>query len=133
MKKTPVHLIKTENKKVLVVEDDRGTLEAISFKLRQNNIPADQSPNGEDALEKIKKTKYDLVLLDLLLPKKSGFDFLRAVKSDPGGKKQKIIVFTNLSEEYDRTVKDMGASFYILKATTSINKLVEMIKNELGK
>ncbi|MCL5004664.1 MAG: response regulator [Patescibacteria group bacterium] len=121
-----------KNKKILFVEDDLPTIEAVAFKLSQRGIIADAALNGEEAIERLKREKYDLVLLDLLLSKKSGFDVLREIKNNGQSKNAKIIVLSNLGQEDNmRKAMELGASDYIIKSDVNIHTLTERIINEL--
>ena len=123
----------TMMKKILIVEDDQPTIEAMAFILNKRSIRADTALNGEEAIERLKKEKYDLVLLDLLLPKKNGFEVIKAVKTNGFSKNAKILVFSNLGQKEDiEKAMALGADDYIIKADTGINKLVERIVKELN-
>lgn len=119
-------------KKILIIEDDLPTLEAISLKLAQKGIIADTALNGEEALERLKKAKYNLILLDLLLPKKSGFDVLKEIKTGVDLNGARIIVLSNLGQEENiAKAKSLGADNYIIKADINIDELTEKIIREL--
>ena len=123
----------TMMKKILIVEDDQPTIEAMAFILNKRSIRADTALNGEEAIERLKKEKYDLVLLDLLLPKKNGFEVIKAIKTNGFSKNAKILVFSNLGQKEDiEKAMALGADDYIIKADTGINKLVERIVKELN-
>lgn len=121
-----------KDKKVLIVEDDLPTLEAVSFKLAKKDIVADTALNGEEAIERLKREKYDLILVDLLLPKKSGFEVIKEIKTNGKSKGAKIIVFSNLGQEEDiKKAMELGTMAYFIKSDVSINELVEKILKEL--
>jgi len=122
-----------QTKKILLVEDDLPTLEALAFKLSQRGIIAGTALNGEEAIERIKREKYDLILLDLLLPHKSGFDVLKETRSNGYLKDTKIIVLSNLGQEdnIQRAIQ-LGANDYIVKSDVKINDLAERIVRELA-
>ena len=123
----------TMMKKILIVEDDQPTIEAMAFILNKRSIRADTALNGEEAIVRLKKEKYDLVLLDLLLPKKNGFEVIKAIKTNGFSKNAKILVFSNLGQKEDiEKAMALGADDYIIKADTGINKLVERIVKELN-
>lgn len=120
-----------QQKKILIVEDDLPTIDALAFKLSQKGILASTALNGEEAIERLKREKYDLVLLDLLLPKKSGFEVLEELKTNGLSKNARVIVISNLGQEDNiKKAMAMGASDYILKTDISINDLVERIIKE---
>lgn len=121
-----------QHKKILIVEDDLPTIDAVAFKLSQKGISASTALNGEEAIERLKREKYDLVLLDLLLPKKSGFEVLEELKANGQSKNAKVIVISNLGQEDNvKKAMSMGASDYILKTDISISGLIERIEKEV--
>lgn len=118
-------------KKVLIVEDETSMQQVLSSKVKQLGFEVVQAIDGEEAITKFKKSKPDLILLDIVLPKKSGFDVLQELKL-----KQKvttpIIILTNLGQENDiKTGKELGAVDYILKANVSLRDLMAKINNYL--
>ncbi|MFA4890595.1 MAG: response regulator [Candidatus Paceibacterota bacterium] len=121
-----------ENKKILIVEDDLPTIDALAFKLNKKGISASTALNGEEAIERLKRGKYDLVLLDILLPKKNGFEVIKEIRTNGQSKNAKIIIFSNLGQE-DNVEKAMklGANGYIVKANIGINELSDKIIEEL--
>ncbi|MEK7553604.1 MAG: response regulator [Patescibacteria group bacterium] len=120
------------NKRILIVEDDLPTIEAVAFKLSQKGIIASTALDGEEAIKRIKREKYDLILLDLLLPKKSGFEVLQELKNDSQSAGAKVIVLSNMGQEDNvRRALDLGANDYIVKSDININKLTERIMREL--
>ncbi len=122
-----------QNKKILIVEDDLPTMEAVAFKLGQKGIIASTALDGEEAIKRIKREKYDLILLDLLLSKKTGFEVLQELKNNGQSANAKIIVFSNLGQENNvRRAMDLGANDYIVKSDININKLTEKIIKELA-
>lgn len=121
-----------QNKKILLVEDDLPTIEAVAFKLSQRGIIAATALNGEEAIERLKREKYDLILLDLLLPKKSGFEVLQEIKNNGQSKNAKIIILSNLGQEDNvKKAMNLGASDYIVKSDINIHTLTERIIREL--
>lgn len=121
-----------KNKKVLIVEDDLPTIEAVAFKLSRKGIVAGTALNGEEAIERLKREKYDLILLDLLLPEKNGFKVIKEIKTSSQSKNAKIIVFSNLGQEENiKKAMQFGADDYIVKSDIKINDLVEKILKEL--
>lgn len=114
------------------MEDDLPTIEALAFKLSQRGIIVGTALDGEEAIKRIKREKYDLILLDLLLPKKSGFEVLQELKNDGQSKNAKVIVLSNMGQEDNvRKAMELGASDYIVKSDININKLTERIIREL--
>jgi len=104
------------NKNILIVEDDRNISKLIKFNLEKEGCDAFAVPNGEDALEHLKRFSADLVILDIMLPKMDGFEVCRRIKQDPKLKNIPIIMLTAKGEEVDRIVGlELGADDYIVK------------------
>ena len=92
--------------------------------------------DGEEALGFLKSSKPDLILLDLILPKKSGFEVMEEMRNDPQMPSQElpIIIISNLGQPEDISRgQELGAIEYFVKAKTSIDELVEKIKSFLKK
>src|SRR3989344_3964847 len=109
--------------KILIVEDEEVLLEVLKEKLEEDDYDVRIARDGEEAISVTKTFKPDLILLDLLLPKKSGFDVLRALRSDLDLKTLKVVVLSNLSD--DQQVKEalsLGARDYFVKGQDPINQ-----------
>ncbi len=119
----------TENNiKILIAEDDFPMAHILKLKLSALGFIADHATNGEQAMEFIGKNKYDVVLLDLRMPKKNGFEVIQEIRANPLWKHIKIFVLSNLGqkEDLDKAL-DMGADAYLVKADTSIQDLLTKI------
>lgn len=102
--------------RILVVDDEPDLLELVRFNLAQAGFTVDTAPAGRDALEKIRRSPPDLVVLDLMLPDLSGNDIARQVRSDPALAELPILMLTAKSEEVDRIVGfELGADDYVTK------------------
>ena len=120
------------NKKILVVEDDKFLRKVYESKLPKEGFIVVSAGDGEAGLAAIKKESPDLILLDLIMPKMTGFDVLAAIKKDPTLAKIPIIVLSNLGQEEDTIkAKALGASDFLIKSNYSIKEVVEKIKNQL--
>jgi phosphate regulon transcriptional regulator PhoB len=102
--------------KILVVDDEKDILELITYNLQKEGFYVEVSPDGEDALKKIRSDRFDLVLLDLMLPGMQGMEICRNLKSGDGTAPIPIIMLTAKSEELDKVLGlEMGADDYITK------------------
>ena len=121
-------------KYVLVVEDDPFYSKIYKTKLAKENLNAQLAGNGDIALKIIKESGLPaLILLDLVMPGKDGFETLKELKADAAMKDVPVIVLSNLSQEEDiKRVMDMGASEYLIKANTSIQTVVDRMRESLG-
>lgn len=119
--------------KVLVVEDERSLNQAYVLVLKKAGYDVYNAFNGEEAYEIFMAEKPKLVLLDLRMPKMSGVDFLRKLRPDKNHPDTRIIVFSNYDEqtEVDKAFR-YGASRYILKAWSSPNELIKLVKETLA-
>ena len=121
-----------ENKiKILLVEDDRFISEIYYRKLTENGFDVKLAQDGIEAISFFKDFRPDLVLLDVMLPKKSGWEVLRDIK-DIKDSEAKVIMLTNLGEkEKIKQAQEMGADDYLVKASLTPSELVEIIKDKI--
>ena len=122
--------------KVLLVEDDPFLSSLLKNRLQKEGLEVTLARDGEEALNSLKSGKPDLILLDLILPKKSGFEVMEEMRSDPQMQFQElpIIIISNLGQPEDISRgQALGAIEYFVKAKTSIDELVEKIKGFLEK
>ncbi len=117
-------------KNILIVEDERPLSHALEMKLKAQGFTTKVVMNGQDALSELANGKYDMVLLDLIMPIMDGFGVLEEMKS----KKLKVpvIVLSNLGQDEDRTkTKALGAVDYFVKSNTPIAEILERVKSAL--
>ena len=100
-------------KKVLVVDDERLIVKGLKFSLQQEDMEVDAAYDGEEALELAKKTEYDIVLLDVMLPKMDGFEVCQQIREFSN---MPIIMLTAKGDDMDKILGlDYGADDYITK------------------
>ncbi len=117
-------------KRILIVEDEKPMARALELKLNHSGFETVIASDGEAALDNLKKQKFDLVLLDLMIPKIDGFGVIKAMKEN--GDKTPVIVASNLGQEDDaHKAKTLGAKWYFVKSDTPINKIVDYIVGTL--
>jgi len=117
-------------KKILIAEDERPMANAVKFKLEKEGIEAEIAVNGQETIDLLKKEKFDLVILDIIMPVKDGFTVLKEMRES--GINVPAIIASNLSQLEDiKKAKELGAVGYFIKSDTSINDVVEKIKNAL--
>lgn len=91
-----------KNKKILLVEDEADIAETYEMKLGANNFIVEIATDGDEGMEKIRSFRPDLILLDIVMPKKDGFDLLEELRSEPEEiKKIPIVVLSNLASPID--------------------------------
>lgn len=117
-------------KRILLVEDDQFQRQAEEALLRIRGFEVTIAVDGEDALRQLEKTERpDLIVLDLIMPKLSGFEVLKRVKENPETASIPVIVLSNLSQESDRRqVLEAGAVEYLVKANMTLKEVVERIE-----
>ncbi|MCD6550619.1 response regulator [bacterium] len=123
-----------KQKKILMVEDDPFFRKLCVRLLKDQGFLVVIADNGEEGLEKIKKEKPDLILLDVILPKMTGFEVLEAVRKipDPEIANTPTMFLSNLySEEELQKAKDLKAKAYLVKANTGSDELLEKIERIL--
>lgn len=119
----------TQAIKILVAEDDKFLLKIYQTKLAKEGFNILIASDGEEAIQMVKSEKPSLVILDLLLPKKSGFEVLAEIKADPVTKDIPVIISSNLGQDADveKGLK-LGAADYMIKANLSITEVMDKIK-----
>lgn len=117
-------------KKILLVEDDEFLSVLIKNKLLKRGVSVLYAKDGEEAIKVLEKNKPDLILLDLILPKMSGFEVMRRMRENPQIESIPIIVISNLGQPEDvQKGKNLGAIEYFVKAKISIDDLINNILN----
>ncbi|NOR38805.1 MAG: response regulator [Candidatus Thorarchaeota archaeon] len=122
----------TSRKKILVVDDERITTQLVQAFLEPEGFEVVLAYDGVEALEVARAEKPDLILLDIVLPRKDGFDVCEELRSDPDFKDVRILMFTakGLSQDVERG-RQVGADEYIIKPFSGKN-LLAIIKKQLG-
>ncbi|MFH0959689.1 MAG: response regulator transcription factor [Pseudomonadota bacterium] len=102
--------------KILVVDDEEDILELVSYNLTKENFQVTCVTSGEEALSRLEKETYDIILLDLMLPGRDGLDTCRALKSNPETCNTPIVMITAKSEDADVVLGlELGAEDYVTK------------------
>ena len=118
------------SKCILIVDDEKPLAKALELKLTHEGLTATAVYNGADAIDALKSDKYDLVLLDLVMPQKDGFKVLQDIKDLKI--KTQVIVSSNLSQDEDiARAKELGAIDYYIKSDTTLASIVEKIHEYL--
>lgn len=103
-------------KRILVVDDEQDIVELCSYNLSKEGYDVSSAPDGEEALRRIRGEKFDLVLLDLMLPGLQGVELCRIIRNDPSTASLPIIMLTAKTEELDKVLGlEMGADDYVTK------------------
>ncbi len=121
------------NKTILVCEDDVFYANIYKTRLSAAGYQVESANNGDDAIKMIARRKPDLLLLDLIMPTKDGFQVLEELRKNPTTKDLKIIVFSNLGQEEDiKRAKNFNVLNYFVKTDISISELVKVVADALA-
>ncbi len=118
---------------ILLVEDDPFLSSVLRLKLEKESFKVIRAADGDEALNFLieQGIKPDLILLDLILPKKNGFEVLETIRQDPLLEKLPVIIISNLGQPSDiERGKALGVIDYFIKARLSIEELVNKVKQE---
>jgi CheY-like chemotaxis protein len=120
--------------KVLIIEDDKFLSSLIKGRLEKDSFPALQAFDGEEALQILKKERPALIILDLIMPKVSGFEVLEAISIDPQLNRIPVIILSNLAQDSDiEKAKRLGAVEYFVKIRVSIEDLIKKVESLIKK
>jgi len=121
-----------QKKKILIIEDDRSLQNALVEILTQEGYETASAFDGQEGFEKAGSENPDLILLDIILPKKDGYEVLEEIKKSPQ-KDVPILILTNL-EEIDNVQRalDLGATTFMVKSDFSLKDIVEKIRQNLS-
>ena len=123
-----------KQKKVVIVEDDESISKVYEIKFAKEGIASTLAIDGEEAVLKIGSENPDLILLDLMIPKKDGFWVLEEIKKNPKLKKIPVIVLSNLGQKSDEErALALGANEYLIKVDHSIVQVIDKVKEYLSK
>lgn len=123
----------THPKRILLVEDDDALANVYLTRLQAEGFELRRVNNGEDALANALSFKPDLVLLDVMMPKVSGFDVLDILRNTPDTANLKVIMLTALSQDSDKErAESLGVDDYLVKSQVVIADVVDRIKHHLG-
>lgn len=120
--------------KVLMIEEDRFLRKIYRNKFLNSGFEFVEATNGIEGLNKVFSEKPDLVLLDIILPRKNGFDVLIEMKRNAAAKKIPVIIVSNLGQESDiKKGLSLGAQDYLVKTEVGHSEVVDKVKECLIK
>jgi DNA-binding response OmpR family regulator len=115
-------------KKILVTEDEKSLAKVLQAKLTRSGYEVKVAFNGEECLQLLKNESFDLILLDLIMPRVDGFSVMRELHTQ--GPMPDIIVMSNLGQESDvDEARSLGAKDYLVKSNTPLSALVERVED----
>jgi DNA-binding response OmpR family regulator len=120
-------------KRILLVEDDDSLANVYLTRLQAEGFDVRRVADGEEALASARTYKPDLVLLDVMMPKVSGFDVLDILRNTPETANLKVIMLTALSQESDEArARALGVDDYLVKSQVVISDVIDRIRHHLG-
>jgi len=123
----------SDKKKILIIEDDQDVRELYAEVLRDEGFGVEEAVDGQSGLAKALEGGYDLILLDIMLPKFDGLEVLKTIKKKEELKNIPIILLTNLGRE--AIIKEgfeLGADGYLIKSEHTPEEIVQEVKRFLG-
>jgi len=115
-----------------MIEDEKFLIQPLEITFRKNNWDLAVATTGEEGLVLAKKSRPELILLDLVLPKMDGYEVLRILKADPETSGIPVLIVSNLAREAEiKKGLTGGAVDYIVKANFSMNALIEKVAEYL--
>ena len=120
-------------KKILLAEDDPFIIDIYTTKLKQADLEVEVVSEGDEVLEKARKQKPDLLLLDIVLPTMNGWEILRAIRQSEDLKNLPVVILSNLyqKEEVEKGMK-FGVLKYLIKAHFTPSEVIEEVKRALA-
>lgn len=130
----PVHSTgKSHPQRILLVEDDDALASVYVSRLESEGFDVRRVANGEEALATALSYNPDLVILDVMMPKVSGFDVLDILRNTPETANLKIIMLTALSQESDKErAESLGVDDYLVKSQVVIADVIERVRHHLS-
>jgi CheY-like chemotaxis protein len=120
-------------KKILIIEDEEILISLLQRKLTQENYEITIARDGEEGLKKMKEVRPDLILLDIIMPKKGGFEVMEEMQKDKGLEKIPVIIISNSGQpvEIDRAQK-LGVEDWLIKTEFDPQEVIEKVKRQIG-
>lgn len=120
-------------KRILLVEDDDALANVYMTRLEAEGFQMRRASDGEQALAAAREYRPDLIMLDLMMPKVSGFDVLDILRNTPETADTKIMVLSALGQDSDKLkVESLGADDYLVKSQVVITDVIARIRKLLG-
>jgi len=120
-------------KKILIIEDEELLCNLLERKLNEEGYQVSVAKDGVEGMKMIKETKPDLILLDIVMPNKNGFEVMDEMQTDEKLKHIPIIVISNSGQpvEIDKA-KELGAKDWLIKTEFDPQEVIEKVKKQIG-
>jgi len=120
-------------KKILLIEDEDVIIDLLQRKLEKEGYEIEVAHDGQEGLDKMKKIKPDLVLLDIIMPKLGGLEVMEKKKKDPELRNIPVIIISNSGQPVElERAKKLGAKDWLIKTEFDPQEVVEKVKKEIG-
>jgi DNA-binding response OmpR family regulator len=118
----------TEAKTIFIIEDDTSLQGLLRETFEKHGFFVQSASDGEEAVEKLSRTIPDLILLDIVIPKKTGLDVLKELRKQESLKNTPVVLLTNLegAESVEKALS-MGATTYLVKSNYSLQEITEKV------
>ena len=117
---------------VLIAEDEPSILESLDFILRRAGWSIDSATDGEAVLEKVRRSRPRVLVLDVMLPRRSGFDVLKTLRADGETKDLPVLILTAKGQQQDRRIaEELGADGFVTKPYSNA-EVVGAVRQLLG-
>ena len=121
-----------KKQRIILIVEDEPIVKIVEEKFSKKGFIIDVARDGIEAVERIHHSKPDLILLDILLPRMDGFQFLKVIRDDPGLRDIPVVIFSNLGSSHDlEKLREFKVVDYIIKANVTIHELVERVSKYL--
>lgn len=122
-----------DKRRIIIVEDDNVLRDVLAEKLEKSGYVVDRAEDGVIAMEKIRMVKPDCVLLDILMPRKSGIEVLEDMHNDPALKDIPVIIISNSGQPVEiERAQQLGAREFLIKAVFDPNEVLEKVERVLA-
>lgn len=119
-------------RKIFLIEDNPSLVKVYKQRLEKEGFEVIVSASGGEAVQRVNEERPDLIILDLILPEKSGFEILRELKESASTKDIPVLVLSVLEQQRDiDEAKRLGATEYLMKPETALDDLVEHVKKTM--
>ncbi|MFH1714228.1 MAG: response regulator [Candidatus Nealsonbacteria bacterium] len=121
------------SKNVLLVEDEEAILEILRMELTEAGYEVSIARDGEEGLKLMKERNFDIILLDIIMPKKDGFEVMEEKQKDPKIKDIPLIIVSNSGQPVElNRAQELGAKDWLIKTEFDPKEIVEKVRKQIG-
>ncbi len=120
-------------KKILIIEDEEVLLKLLEQKLTKEGYQVEIARNGQEGMGKIRQSKPDLILLDIVMPKMGGFEVMEEINQDQNLKGIPIVIISNSGQPVELSrAKELGVKDWLVKTDFEPEEVIEKVKKQIG-